>query len=95
MKEQFEIGAEICFLYPRHNFFSVVSKLENRKLRINEIRDVTESPLKEITFEIQPLLRRSLILVTGIDLDKGEERSFYAASMQEISPFQSVESVGQ
>ncbi|WP_397570115.1 hypothetical protein [Schlesneria sp. T3-172] len=37
-----------------------------------------------MTFDIQPLLRRSRFLVSGPDLDINEERSFYTESMSEI-----------
>lgn len=37
-----------------------------------------------MTFDIQPLLRRSHFLVIGPDLESNEQRSFYSESMSDI-----------
>jgi len=83
-KARLEIGSQITFDYPRHNIHFVVSKLEHRRMEVDEVRVLKESPLDPITLEIQPLLRRGHTLVSGIDLDKHERRSFYLESMREI-----------
>ena len=79
-------GRAYSFDYPRHNFDGVLSKLERRRIKVESIRDLREDPLERITFEIQPLLRRGRLLITGIDLDKGQERSFYLTSMKSVAP---------
>ena len=65
-------GRAYSFQYPRHNFSGVLSKLEIRRIKVESIRDLRDEPLERITFEIQPLLQRGRMLVTGIDLDKGQ-----------------------
>jgi hypothetical protein len=77
-------GKYYRFMFPRHNFSGIVSRLEERYFRCDSIRDLRKQPIERITFEIQPLLRRGRFLVTGWDLDKQEERSFYCNSMQNI-----------
>lgn len=83
---KFELKKEYWFLYPRHNFHGVLSRLEPRRLRVEEIRDIRKVPLAIVTVDLQPLLRRGRLLVTGWDLDKQEERSFYADSMKSLEP---------
>ena len=75
-------GHDYSFLYPRHNFHGVVSRLEPRRIRVESIRDLDADPLDPETSAIQPLVRRSRWLVTGLDLDKQAERSFYVDSMK-------------
>lgn len=74
----------ISFRYPRHNFNGIRSRAEHRKLLIQRVRHLDMEPLHESTVPSQPLLRRGHTLVTGIDLDKGEQRSFYYESMEEV-----------
>lgn len=74
-------GCVYLFQYPRHNFHGVMGRLENRQIRVESIRDLTIDPIERITFEFQPLLKRGRTLVTGHDLDKDAERSFYLESM--------------
>jgi hypothetical protein len=81
----FQVGSTCSFDYPRHNFHSVLSKLERRRLRITAVRDLVERPLERFTVDLQPLLNRSRWLVTGIDLDCNAERSFYAGAMKNVS----------
>lgn len=77
-----QYGHDYSFLYPRHNFHGIVSRLEPRRIRVESIRDLDEDPLDPETSTIQPLVRRSRWLVTGLDLDKNAERSFYVDSMK-------------
>lgn len=77
-------GHAYAFLYPRHNFHGVLSSLEPRRVRVIEIRDLKDDPLDPETFELQPLVRRDRLLVTGEDLDKNAVRSFYVASMRKV-----------
>lgn len=77
-------GSAYSFLYPRHNFHGVLSKFEPRRLKVTDLRNLVEEPLESVTIEMQPLLRRGPTLVTGLDLDKHAERSFYLHSMKRI-----------
>ena len=74
-------GHAYRFLYPRHNFEGVRSGLEERRILVEQVRDTSTDPLDEETLISNPLLKRGRWLVTGIDLDKDEERSFYVESM--------------
>jgi len=74
-------GRAYRFLYPRHNFEGVRTGLEERRILIEQVRDTDTDPLEEETRISNPLLKRGRWLVTGIDLDKDEERSFYVESM--------------
>lgn len=80
----FEVGTEIEFDYPRHNFHGVLSKQERRRVRVTAVRDLKCSPLESQTRQMQPMLRRARWLVVGEDLDKGQERSFYICSMANL-----------
>lgn len=77
-------GRAYSFLYPRHNFKGVPHKLEPRRLFVTSIRDIAVDRLDGTTIVLNPLLQRGQYLVTGIDLDKSEERSFYLESMEEV-----------
>jgi len=77
-------GRAYSFLYPRHNFHGVLSRLEPRRLLVTEIRDLSHDPLDPQTFDIQPLLRRGRLLAIGQDLDRQAERSFYVESMRSL-----------
>lgn len=46
-----------------------------------EVRDTQTEPLDQETLMMNPMLKRGRWLVTGIDLDKDAERSFYVESM--------------
>lgn len=69
------------FQYPKHNFHGVGTPLETRRIRVTDVRDLVARPLDPITAQQQPLLRRDRWLITGIDLEHGQERSFYLGSM--------------
>ena len=74
-------GRAYRFLYPRHNFEGVRTGLEERRVLVEQVRDTTTEPLDTETLISNPLLKRGRWLVTGLDLDKDEERSFYVESM--------------
>lgn len=78
----FRPGECYSFEYPRHNFHGVLSHFETRRIRVTSIRDVWASPLDRVTIELQPILRRGRLLITGEDLDKHAERSFYVDSIR-------------
>ena len=79
-----EIGKSYSFRYPAHNFHGVASKLEDRRMLVTDIRDMKLEPLEREWFDANPLINRSRFLVTGQDLDKQAERSFYTGSMLRI-----------
>jgi len=78
------------FLYPRHNFRFVPQSLERRRIIVSSIRDISANPLAPETYSLNPMLQRGRFLVTGHDLDRGAERSFYLESMTEIRSIQEV-----
>lgn len=80
----FEVGSFIRFLYPRHNYRGVRSRLEQRRFKVEQIRYTDVEPIESETIELDPLLDRGAVLLTGIDLDKNSERSFYLHSMAQI-----------
>lgn len=84
MQNILETGRLIRFDYPAHNYHGARQRLEPRRLRIEKIRDLAQQPLEAATCCGDPLLRRGQILVTGVDLDKGAERSFYVESMEQL-----------
>lgn len=77
------------FEYPRHNFLQLPTKNELRRVVVNSIRDTLNEPLEDVTLSLNPLLDRGRWLVTGTDLDKELERSFYVESMHNIQPLSS------
>lgn len=78
-------GCAYSFNYPRHNFRGILSSLERRRLIVSSVRDTRREPLDEATTELQPSLQRGRWLVTGQDLDKEAERTFYVESMRGLT----------
>ena len=74
-------GHSYKFLYPSINFKCLISGMDERRLRVDRVRDTEIEPLVEETLYLNPFIKRGRWLVTGIDLDKMEERSFYVESM--------------
>lgn len=86
-------GHAYRFLYPAINFecLRLFSPLKERRLFVSRIRDTQAEPLDEETLTTHPYTDRSRWLVTGIDLERFEERSFYVHAMvavDEIPPQQ-------
>lgn len=78
-------GSLIQFFYPRHNFIGVRRETQElRRLLVTAVRDTRDEPLESATFVYEPNLRRGRLIVTGYDLDKHAERSFYVESMSEL-----------
>ena len=77
-------GRAYSFLYPRHNFQHINSGLEPRRLIVESVRDLERRPITAEDINSNPYLRRSRWLVTGRDLDKNAERSFYVGSMAAV-----------
>ncbi len=74
-------GRSYRFLYPSINFDCLTSGLDERRVVVVRVRDTELEPLVEETLNSNPFIKRGRWLVTGIDLDKMEERSFYVESM--------------
>ena len=74
-------GRSYRFLYPSINFGCLPSKLDERRILVRRVRDTASEPLDEETLNSNPFIKRGRWLVTGIDLDKMEERSFYVEAM--------------
>lgn len=80
----FKPGRAYSFLYPRYNYQQLPAKTELRRIEVVSIRDIHEDPLDPMTLPLNPLLNRGRWLVTGRDLDKDDERSFYVESMSNV-----------
>jgi len=74
-------GRSYRFLYPAINFKCLISGMEERRVLVERVRDTSSEPLDDETLNSNPFISRGRWLVTGIDLDKMEERSFYVESM--------------
>lgn len=80
----FEPGRAYSFYYPRHNYLQTPPSTELRRIIVGMVRDTHCQPLDRITESLNPFLVRGRWLVSGIDLDKEQERSFYVESMTKI-----------
>ena len=87
----FEPGRAYSFCYPRHNYQQLPTKTELRRIEVVSIRDTRRNPLDRSTPSLNPLLKRGRWLVTGRDLDKDAERSFYIESMTNVRPLSDEE----
>jgi len=76
------VGKVIVGMYPRHNFQGVPTYCERRQVLVVKVRVLRREPLDALTPTINPLLNRGDTLITGTDLDKHEERSFYLESFR-------------
>lgn len=72
-----QVGEVIEFLYPKKNHFGTRAVLRKRRVKVEAVRDLTEEPLELADIVRRPLVRRGMVLVTGIDQEKKERRSFY------------------
>ena len=77
-------GVLIQFLYPRHNYRGARRDLEHRRLLVQAVRSLDREPLDSTTIALDPYKDRGATLVTGWDLDRNAERSFYRESMKEL-----------
>lgn len=84
-------GCACSFFYPRHNFRQSPSRTEERRIRVSAIRDTLIDPLDPATVTLNPHLKRGRWIVTGLDLDKQGERSFYVESMSNIQQLPNVD----
>lgn len=88
------VGRSYRFLYPSINFDCLISGLEERRIFVQHVRDTESESLDEETLASHPFTKRGRWLVTGIDLDKHEERSFYVESMVAVMEIKVEESDG-
>ena len=77
-------GVRLRFEYPAANYLGVPPRWEPRQVFVERVRVLDAEPLDPLTIPRNPLLDRGRVLVTGRDIDKGEERSFYVESMREV-----------
>ncbi len=71
--------------YPRHNLMGFrTGKYVKRTFIVRQIRNLNIAPLSKQTLKQTPAICRGDILLTGLDLDSGEERSFYVASFKSL-----------
>ena len=55
--------------------------MDERRILVDRVRDTESEPLDDETMNSNPFVKRGRWLVSGIDLDKMEKRSFYVESM--------------
>lgn len=84
-------GRAYSFDYPRYNYRQLPVKSEPRKVLIQSVRDTLADPLHDQTLSLNPLLLRGRWLITGVDLERDSERSFYFESMINIKPLPNAE----
>jgi len=63
--------------------------MDERRILVERVRDTELEPLVEETVNSNPFVKRGRWLVSGIDLDKMEERSFYVESMVAVMEIES------
>lgn len=80
----FAKGSIIRFDYPAANYKGARRRLERRCLQVDHVRPLRQEPLAAITIELDPNLDRGEVLVTGKDLEKDAERSFYQDRMENV-----------
>ena len=78
------IGEILRFDYPSRNVSTSEFVWLQRNLWITGITDLRKCPLHPDSFIRRPFLRRGRWRITGLDLDIGEERSFYWEAMRHI-----------
>lgn len=78
------VGKVISFDYPAANYQGVRLRMERRRLRVDRVQDTECYPVPEEDIAKDPHLKRSRYLITGMDVDKAEPRSFYDGSMQGV-----------
>ncbi len=81
---ELRLGQIVTFDYPAANYKGIPPRYEHRRMLIQRLRNCDREPLDPFTFRVDPLLNRGRTLVIGIDLDKGEQRSFYFEAMRDL-----------
>lgn len=78
-------GRIVAGLYPAANYYGVRLRYEPRRLLVESVRVIRHEPIEAETLELDPMLKRGRVLITGLDLDKNAERSFYLESFVGLS----------
>lgn len=76
------IGKVLAGRYPAANYVGVRLRYEPRRVLVQAVRRLNERPLERSTLKLDPFLRRFGVLVTGFDLDKRQERTFYLGAFR-------------
>ncbi len=71
------VGKVLVGRYPAANYEGVLPRYEDRRVLVEKVRDREVDELDPITLALDPKLVRGRILITGRDLDKKKERTFY------------------
>lgn len=75
-------GQTLEFSYPVHNRWGIPLEHRRRIIAVVSVRDIRRDPLDSSTLVEAPLRRRGTVLISGIDHETGESRSFWWESMQ-------------
>jgi len=78
------VGSVVQFYYPKKNSLLARPELETRRVWAKSIRNLRDEPLDELTVQFRPGLQRGEWLLTGLDLGKQSERSFYLAAADSV-----------
>jgi len=79
------IGSLLAFDYPLANRLGLPLAYLTRRIVVTDVRDVLRRPLTPAAVELVPLVRRGRWLITGYDLDRRAERSFYWEAMRHVA----------
>jgi hypothetical protein len=71
------VGQVVVGKYPAANYEGVPARYEERRVLVERVRDRNDDDLDPVTLALDPKLVRGRILITGRDLDKQKERTFY------------------
>lgn len=76
------VGQVLSFEYPAHNRWGIPLEFREREITVTAVRDLRADPLDVEAVIRDPLRRRGSVLITGIDQDLQESRSFWLESMK-------------
>jgi hypothetical protein len=71
------VGKVVEILYPIRNEIGSRPRLRARRILVETVRDLLLEPLTPEDVARRPYVRRGRFLLTGMDLSKGAQRSFY------------------
>lgn len=78
------IGRVVVGDYPAANYHGIPARHERRRVMVESVRAIEAEPLDPETCRLNPLLQRTATLVTGRDLDRDCERSFYLERFENL-----------
>ena len=76
------IGKVVAGRYPAANYVGIRLRYEPRRVLVQSVRRLRDKPLERGTLKLDPYLRRFGVIVTGFDLDKRQERTFYLGAFR-------------